>query len=47
MAEIEASWATNEELRKTNEDLRKNLQQCDRLLGGSRLAFFHSATHKC
>jgi len=30
MAEIEASRAANEELRKTDEDLRKNLQQCDR-----------------
>ena len=29
MAEIEASRAANEELRKTNEDMRRNLQQHD------------------
>jgi len=30
MAEIEASWVANEELRKSNEDLCRNLYQCDR-----------------
>jgi len=30
MAEIEASQTANEESRKTNEDLRKSLQQCER-----------------
>jgi len=36
MAEIDASWTSNEELHKANEELHKNLQQLGELSTGER-----------